>query len=214
MSGGEEPREVLGVLRQVLRDRRELGDLLKTYQMERQRRESEVRMVEGRLEGVERAKGHIYETLHAAEDRVKFLEGEVERARREGGEGVREQKGKNAQLLAKLKQSEHRVRQREAHIDNMNSKLEAMVRGRGGRKGGREGWGGSVRGETAKTISVSERESPLFFLFFIFNFSALPPFPPCLANNHRWHAKPRKKKTRKPSFVVYSNASLVLAMES
>jgi len=142
VSGSEEPREVLGVVRQVLRDRRELSELLKSYQMERQRRDSEQRVVEGRLEGVERERGSLNETLQAAEDTVKELLGEVERAKREGVEGVREQKGKNAQLVAKLRQSEHRVKQREAHIDKMNSKLEAMVREMKGRKGGMDGWRG------------------------------------------------------------------------
>lgn len=180
MSGSEEPREILGVVRQVLRDRRELTELLKSYQMERQRRDSEQRVVEGRLEGVERARGSLNETLQAAEDRVKELLGEVERAKREGMEGVREQKGKNAQLATKLRQSEHRVKQREVHIDKMNSKLEAMVRKMGGRERGGDGRRGDIDvWEDRREDNNQERFICLFSLSSIL-LTCFPRSPPLL----------------------------------
>jgi len=138
VSGRDEPGEVLGVLRQLIRDRREMGELLKTYQLERQRQDSEQRLVEGRLEGVERSKGDLREMLQAAEQRARVLAGDVERAKKEGAEQLRESKAKCAHLLAKLRQSEHRVKTREAHIDKINSKLEALVGDGRGEEGGWE----------------------------------------------------------------------------
>lgn len=126
-SGRDEPGEVLAVLKQVLRDRRELGDLLKNYQTERQRWDSDQRLVEGRLQGVERARGSLNETLHAAENRAKDLEAELERTRRECQEQVREAKVKATQLAGCLRQSEHRVKMRDVHIDKLNAKMEALV---------------------------------------------------------------------------------------
>lgn len=123
----DQPGQMLTVLKQVLRDRRELGDLLKSYQMERQRRDSDQRLAEGRLEGMERARGNLHETLQATQSRADALEEELERTRRECQEQVREAKVKATNLVGRLRQSEHRVKMRDVHIDKMKAKIEMFV---------------------------------------------------------------------------------------
>lgn len=125
--GVEEPEAVLGALRQVMRDLREGREVLRAQLMERQRGDSDRRAFEAQLEGAERAGRTLNETLAGAERRARALEAEVEKAKRGGQEQVRAAKAKAAQLAAQLRQSEHRVKEREAQIDKMAAKLEALV---------------------------------------------------------------------------------------
>lgn len=60
---------------QVLRDYRERGEMIKAFTMERQRLNSDQRVVEDRLSGVERARGNLSTSLHTTESRVKVSRG-------------------------------------------------------------------------------------------------------------------------------------------
>ena len=112
----------------VLRDYRERGDVIKSLALERQRLDSDQRVAEDRLSGVERVRGNLYASLHTSESRVKELKEEVEGTKKSLSEKLKEAKVKIANLTAQLKQSEHRVRCKDAQIDKMLVKFDALVR--------------------------------------------------------------------------------------
>jgi seryl-tRNA synthetase len=111
-----------------MRDLRDGREVLRAQLLEQQRGNSDRRAFEAQLEGVERVGRGLNETLAAAERRARALEGEVERVKKAGQEQVRVAKAKAAQVAAQLRQSEHRVKLREAEMGKMAARLEALVR--------------------------------------------------------------------------------------
>lgn len=112
---------------QVMADLRDGREVLRAQLLERQRGDSDRRVYESQLEGVERAGRSLHGSLAVAEAKARGLEAELDRAKRAAAEQVRKAKVKAAQSAAKLKQSEQRARAQEAEMDKVLARLEAMV---------------------------------------------------------------------------------------